>query len=262
MFPGFVYSAPVDTLTSGEAHLWHLCIKDVLRTQSISNLCNLLSENEKSRAAAYRSDSRRQLFIIGRAGLRIILSALMAGIPPQSIRFTTGAQGKPMLEDDACPLQFNLSHSHDAIVIGVTRGQTVGVDIESMKARPRMADIAQHYFHSQESQVITQALDADDNLGALRQFYKVWTLKEAFIKADGKGMAIPGDSFYFTHIDTSTPCIELTDSAPDAASNWFFTHQFVDASYSVALALGVSDSKDPMTVIKRQLSFKQTGWCS
>ena len=109
MFPGFVYSAPVDTLGAGEVHLWQLSIKDVLRTQSIGTLHHLLSEDERGRAAAYRSESRRQLLIIGRAGLRVILSALIGGIPPQSIRFTTGAQGKPTLEDAACPLQFNLS---------------------------------------------------------------------------------------------------------------------------------------------------------
>jgi len=262
MLPGFVYSAPVDTLGAGEVHLWQLSIKDVLRTQSISTLCNLLTEDEKCRAAAYRSESRRRLFIIGRAGLRVILSALMAGIQPQSIRFTTGAQGKPLLEDDACPLQFNLSHSHDAIVIAVTRGQTVGVDIEYMKARPRMSDIAEQYFHPQESQVVTKALDAGDNLRALQQFYKVWTLKEAFIKADGKGMAIAGDSFYFCDIDISTPGIEFTDTGPDAAPNWYFEHQFVNGRYSIALALSVSDNEERVTVTQRQLSLIPTGWCS
>lgn len=262
MFPGFVYSAPVDTLGAGEVHLWQLSIKDILRTQSIGTLCHWLSEDERSRAAAYRSESRRQLFIIGRAGLRVILSALMPGVSPQSIRFTTGEQGKPLLEDDACPLQFNLSHSHDAIVIAVTRGQTVGVDIEYMKARPRMSDIAEQYFHPQESQVVTKALDAGDNLRALQQFYKVWTLKEAFIKADGKGMAIPGDSFYFNPIDTSIPRIELTDSGPDVASNWYFEHQFVTGQYSIALALGVADTKQQVTVTQRQLSLIPTGWCS
>ena len=262
MFPGFVYSAPVDTLGSGEVHLWQLSIKDVLRTQSIGTLCYLLSEDERGRAAAYRSDSRRQLFIIGRAGLRLILSALMPGIPPQSIRFTTGAEGKPMLEDASCPLQFNLSHSHDAIVIAVTTGQTVGVDIENMKARSRMADIAQHYFHPQEAQVITEALAAGDEQSALRLFYKVWTLKEAFIKADGKGMAIPGDSFYFYHIDTSCPRIELTDYEADVAPEWYFKHQFADAQYSIALALSVANNEKSVTVVQRQLSLMETDWCS
>lgn len=262
MFPGFDYSAPVDTLGAGEVHLWQLSIKDILRTQSIGTLRHLLSEDERGRAAAYRSESRRQLFIIGRAGLRVILSALMAGIPPQSIRFTTGAQGKPMLEDAACPLQFNLSHSHDVIVIAVTRGQTVGVDIEYMKARPRMADIAQHYFHPQEAQVITETLEAGEEQSALQLFYKVWTLKEAFIKVDGKGMAIPGDSFYFSDIDTSTPGIEFTDVGPDVAPEWHFKHQFADAQYSIALALSVSDKEELITVTQRQFSLIPTGWCS
>lgn len=262
MFPGFENSAPVDTLGAGEVHLWQLSIKDVLRTKSIGTLHHLLTEDERNRAAAYRSENRRQLFIIGRAGLRVILSALMAGMLPRSIRFITGAQGKPMVDDDACPLQFNLSHSHDAILIAVTKGQTVGVDIEYMKARPRMADIAQHYFHPQESQVVTKALDAGDNLRALQQFYKVWTLKEAFIKADGKGMAIAGDSFYFSDIDTSTPGIEFTDTGPDVAPEWHFEHQFVNGQYSIAMGLSVSDKEERITVTQRQLSLIPTGWCS
>lgn len=262
MFPGFVYSAPVDTLSAGEVHLWQISIKDLLRTQSIGTLFDVLSEDERSRAAAYRSESRRQLFIIGRASLRLLLSALMPAVSPQSIRFATGAQGKPMLTDNACPLQFNLSHSHDAITIAITRGQTVGVDIEYMKARPRMADIAQHYFHPEEAQVITNALVAGDELIALQLFYKVWTLKEAFIKADGKGMAIAGDSFYFTHIDTSIPRIEFTGSGPDVAPDWYFKHQFVNGQYSIAVALSVSDKEERVTVSQRRLSLIPTGWCS
>ncbi|NVK56219.1 MAG: 4'-phosphopantetheinyl transferase superfamily protein [Alteromonadaceae bacterium] len=257
MFPGFIYSAPIGTLGTGEVHLWRLSIEDVMRSQCLETLSKLLSDEEKNRLAAYRSESRRQIFIIGRAALRIILSAFMSGMPPESIGLTASAHGKPMLEDDVSQLQFNLSHSRDSIVIAVTRERLIGVDIEFMKARPTMADIASHYFHSHDMQAINYALQSEGYPSALRLFYKIWALKEAFIKADGKGMAIPGDCFYFKYIDQSNPCIEFTGYRSDVAKKWHFEHQFIDTLYSVALALAldVSERKDRIIVTQRQFSF-------
>ncbi|MDC8829469.1 4'-phosphopantetheinyl transferase superfamily protein [Alteromonas sp. chi3] len=211
---------------------------------------------------SYRSEARQQLFVVGRSALRLILSALITGTTPESLRFTTSSHGKPALQNNTSQLQFNLSHSHDAVVIAVTRGAAIGVDVEFMKARPTMADIAQHYFHRQEWHSVKQAIESGDKRHALQQFYKVWALKEAFIKAEGRGMAIPGDSFYFHPIDTPSPAMALTDDITTDATHWHFHHQFVDSQYSVALALNATGCEDKLIIKQRQLSPGLSVWAS
>lgn len=255
MFPGFVCSAPVRTVRANEVHLWQVGVNEILRNNCFNRLASFLSNEERSRVDAYRSRSRQQLFVIGRGTLRLILSALLPGIAPESIRFITSAHGKPALENSTSQLQFNLSHSHDTIIIAITRGRAIGVDVEFMKTRSTMTDIAQYYFHRYEWQAIVKAIESGDKRNALHQFYKVWSLKEAFIKAEGKGMIIPGDSFYFKEIDTSYPCIECVGSDSKFASNWYFKHQFLDSQYSMALALDACASQDQVIVAQRKLSL-------
>lgn len=259
MFSSFAHSAPVCTLGSSEVHLWLISVEKILRSQSLISLSELLCIDERNRVVDYRSEDRRKLFIVGRAALRTIISSLIPGVAPKEVRFSTGTYGKLGLESDTCELHFNLSHSHDAIVIAVARNCAVGVDVEFMQARSTMLDIARHYFHSCEYQVINEIQESGDNQGALRLFYKFWTLKEAFIKADGRGMSIPSDSFFFNDIHAPNPRIEFAGCGASTATKWSFTHQFVDDFYSVALALGSSDCQTQITVNPRQFNFGNMG---
>lgn len=83
-------------------------------------------------------------------------------------------------------IHVNLSHSGEWAVCAVSDGK-VGIDIE----RVRCADaaLAKRFFTSEEHEYICNSPSPDE------AFFEVWVRKESFVKAVGKGLAIPLSSF-------------------------------------------------------------------
>lgn len=100
------------------------------------------------------------------------------------VNWDTDESGKLYLPD--CEFHVNLSHSGDYAVCAVSEGE-VGVDIERVKK----ADIhlAKRFFTAEEYDYIKNSVSPDD------AFFEMWVKKESFIKAVGKGLAIPLSSF-------------------------------------------------------------------
>jgi 4'-phosphopantetheinyl transferase len=96
--------------------------------------------------------------------------------------------GKPYLYGFKC-FNFNISHSGDLIVC-VTDNKPIGIDIEEIKPI-NYECIAKNFFTISEFNYILN----DDSEASLSKFYKIWTLKESYIKADGRGLSIPLTSF-------------------------------------------------------------------
>jgi 4'-phosphopantetheinyl transferase len=141
----------------------------------------LLSEEERARVARFRLEEDRVRSIVARGGLRRILSSY-CGAPPNRIEFQTGSHGKPALLKPSGALEFNVSHSGDCVLIGVTSGVPCGVDIEGGWAKTAELAIADRFFCPREGKWL---------LGADKGFLRVWATKEAIIKAVGRGLSIP-----------------------------------------------------------------------
>jgi len=117
-----------------------------------------------------------------KAFLQQILSSYL-DIPPTQIRFAKTLNGKPYLKDRRLrTLQFNVSHSHGAMVCVVSYGEALGVDIEYPARKNRLEEISQRFFHPQE---IQQLQAFTDEAQRRELFFKLWTSKEAYIKAIG-----------------------------------------------------------------------------
>jgi 4'-phosphopantetheinyl transferase len=117
------------------------------------------------------------------AFLREVLSHYLP-LSPAKIRFARTHNGKPYLKDRRFEqLQFNVSHSHGKIVCAVSLCQLIGVDIENIHRKNSLDEIAQRYFHADEIRALQSITDEAQR----RQlFFKLWTCKEAYIKAIGK----------------------------------------------------------------------------
>jgi 4'-phosphopantetheinyl transferase len=167
-----------------ELHLWHLKLnEDLYQKASIT----LLSAEEVKRAQRFRFEVHRKRFISARAGLRSILG-LYLNISPKDVQILQTPEGKPFIENSE--LQFNLSHSHELALYAVTFGTRVGVDIEKMKTTYNEA-VAKRFFSSEEYDLFSKLPEEQKRI----DFYKIWTGKEAIVKALGEGLGFPLSSF-------------------------------------------------------------------
>jgi 4'-phosphopantetheinyl transferase len=172
-------------LDADMVHVW-IAATD-LDGPAASELVRCLSDDERTRARRLRFDRDRRRFSVARAALRHILSAYLPPLGPSDVRFTYGAYGKPRLEgaEGKRAVQFNVAHSGDFAAFAITRDRAVGVDLE--RIRPELVD------DGLARAVLTIAeLDEFRRLSSeerARAFFRIWTCKEARLKARGIGLA-------------------------------------------------------------------------
>lgn len=167
-----------------QVHLWRANLD--LSPTEVAPLASLLSSDEISRANRFRFLDHQRHFTVARGILRQLLGNYLQ-IKPVDLEFRYGDRGKPSLAGSAleCLLQFNVSHSQGYALYGFTRDGLIGVDIEHLREMPDAAKIAQRFFSTREFDLIASLQ------GQQRQnmFFKLWTAKEAYLKATGTGLA-------------------------------------------------------------------------
>lgn len=146
-------------------------------------LWNCLSNDERNRANRFFHDRDRNLFAMTRAILRTLLSEA-ASVPANQILFAEGPHGKPSLAGIKGP-QFNVSHSGSWALIGLSDFRPIGVDIELTRNSGDELDLARSFFSDAEY----RTLERLENDARLQSFYKIWTCKEAVLKALGAGIS-------------------------------------------------------------------------
>jgi 4'-phosphopantetheinyl transferase len=163
----------------------HLCRGDLraLATHA-DRFRRTLSTSERERCARLRSSRDRWRWALGRGFLRYTLSRYL-GSAPELLAFQYGQAGKPSLADPWQPLEFNVSHSGELVLIAVTSGVPVGLDVERVRAVPRMESIARRWFAESDYRAIRRASSPHRRS---RLFFETWTRVEATVKATGGGL--------------------------------------------------------------------------
>lgn len=169
-----------------EVHVW--TFRADLSGDACGKLYALLSRDEKAKADRFKFAIHRTRSIAARAALRL-LAAQYVGIPAPELRFTYSSHGKPSLDGlpPANDVAFNLSHSGDYGVVAFTRRRGIGIDLEHVRERHKHARLAERYFSPREN-VWLRTLPPQESL---RAFYRLWVVKEAWLKATGKGLSVP-----------------------------------------------------------------------
>jgi 4'-phosphopantetheinyl transferase len=126
---------------------------------------------------------------------------------------------------------FNLSHTHGLVACAVARGTSLGIDVERVDRLTAGPEIAARYFAPLEIRM----LDGQPPDDYASRFIELWTLKEAYIKAIGTGLAHPLDSFAFVFEGSSG----LQFAAPPgiAASDWQFLLAVPAMNHRMAIAV-------------------------
>jgi 4'-phosphopantetheinyl transferase len=149
-------------------------------------LWEFLSAPEQERANRFYFDLHRQRFLRTHAFCRKIL-ARYTHLPAAQLNLQALPDGKPYLVDTTGQdIRYNLSHSGDLMILAVTTRSDVGVDVEIHSAALDWRQIAAAYFESREVAALEHLEDKDQQLAC---FYRIWTMKEAYLKARGQGIA-------------------------------------------------------------------------
>ena len=212
----------------GEIHVWHGTLD--LRSDPVSPA-------EEARAQRMRSARRRREFLICRGGLRRILSEV-TGIERLAVPIREGAHGKPHLAGhgpshvDLPPLRFSLTHSGERFIIALALNMDPGVDVERIRPRRDLARLMRRFFSQSERDAVAEAPDP------LLAFYRVWTRKEAIIKADGRGVSLGLDRF---DVSAGEPPVLLDarweGAAAGEAAQWSLHPLAAGAGHVAALAV-------------------------
>lgn len=188
---------PVDLppLAAQEVHLfWGRCL-DVPPGASPAGPAQViedvpwLSAEERERAARFHFERDRRRFLARRTWLRALLAAYTDRDPGQLV-FEEETYGKPTLAPPAEPtLAFNLSHSHDWVLVGVTRAPALGVDVEQHGERTELAGMAERVFAPGERRTFGDSGGDSGAEGLTEIFFRGWTRKEAALKVTGEGFS-------------------------------------------------------------------------
>lgn len=142
---------------------------------------SLLSADERERAERFAFDPPRRAFVAARSALRQIL-APYAGLQPGALRFGYGPHGKPHLAGGGPA--FSLTHSGDRLLVAVTGGDPVGVDLEPLRPVAGAVAIARQYFPPDAAEAVATARDPSRS----ERFLAEWTRLEAAAKWSGEGV--------------------------------------------------------------------------
>jgi 4'-phosphopantetheinyl transferase len=163
----------------------------------------LLDAVEQERAARFVFERDHFRFVAAHAALRRIL-ARYAHEAPAALRFDRDANGKPTLSGPHCAdFGWNLSHSGDLAVVAVAAG-AVGVDIECERPLADLPALAQRCLTTAEA----DTLAACDPAARVAAFLRVWTRKEACLKAIGAGLALEPHHFT-TGLEAAERAVQL-----------------------------------------------------
>lgn len=223
---------PSWTLTDSDIHVWVASLE--MAHQEIDEPFTLLAPDEKARAERFYFERDRNRFIAGRYILRMIIGGYL-GMNPSQIEFTYREAGKPVLKPgpQSKELEFNLSHSNDLVLYIFSRNHEVGIDVEYIHPMPDMDDFAERFFSSREAELIN-LLRGEEKETA---FFKLWTCKEALLKANGSGLTMPLSHMeVFLNADGS---VALSSIGGDRqlGSRWHLQAFNPAQSYQAALAV-------------------------
>lgn len=215
-----------------EVHLWQVDL-DCPAHERVA-LTAVLSPDELERAGRLVFALHAGRFTVARGALRCILAAYLR-VPPASLRFDYGVQGKPALAGEP-GLSFNLSHSGGLALVALAAGRALGVDVEGGEERASAAEIVRSHFSAAEQQEF-DALPVAERPTAFR---RGWTRKEAYLKARGAGLTAPLDSFDVALGPGRGPGSLLLATRPDPADAERWSIVDVDAGSACSAALAIA----------------------
>jgi 4'-phosphopantetheinyl transferase len=217
-------------LMTDAVHVWRIALE--VGNPLLTRLREILTDDERRRAARFHFEKDRHHFTAARGTMRILLAGYLAR-PPEEVRFAYSNYGKPRLADES-NLRFNLTHSHGLALLAVTRGREIGVDVERLREMERDGEqLAERFFSPREAAVL-RSLPTRLRREA---FFHCWTRKEAYIKAHGMGLSLPLDQFEVSLHPDEPAALLATQHDPPEVQRWSLRSLFPGEGYVATVAV-------------------------
>jgi 4'-phosphopantetheinyl transferase len=178
----------------------------------IARWLDLLDEEESAQAGRFRLAPDRAAYVAAHALLRRTLSVLSPRVPAQSWRFAPDTLGRPQVVP-ASELRFSVSHCRPFVACAVARGFDLGIDVEDL-SRPETQWRDALAFLPDAERAYIEAATGNERRD---RFFRLWTLREAFAKASGMGVAQSFEEVAFT---LDPPALSSTTGG--ALTEWRF----------------------------------------
>jgi 4'-phosphopantetheinyl transferase len=190
-----------------------------------------LTPAERARMDRFLRPRDQWLFVLAR---RLVRNGLRDCFGIESPCFVEGAYGKPGLRDDR-DVAFNISHTAGFVAGAFARGCELGIDVERADHVDDADALARDYLAPSERDLLARTAPASRRA----MFLRLWVLKEAIIKADGRGLSLPLDSF----------AVSLAPLAePSLPGHWTLREWALGPAARMALAVRHGND-DPPTVV-------------
>lgn len=184
------------------------------------------------------------------------LQDINSQVSPTSLKFRKNIYGKPEVDwqnhydRNPPPLHFNISHTSSLIACGVTLDSPIGIDVEEKQrtTKNNILSFARRYFSPHEVESLSVISDPEIQR---QEFLKLWTLKEAYVKALGRGFsAAPFKNFTIrfraateghlhlsgnSNSKASEIIVESSDDPKTLTSNWQFALLELTGSHYAAI---------------------------
>lgn len=205
--------------------VWLAPLPDDLPTQAIDACLAVLDAGERDRAERFKVAGAKGQYIVAHAFTRLALSATVPEIAPAAWSFDRGADGKPFVTGGP---QFSLSHTAGLVGCAVWGGGEIGFDVEAWDRRVDLSTMSAVLTEAESLQL--SSLNAEQQR---RQFFELWTAKEACAKACGRGIAV---GLRKIHLHGEAGDLRATGVAGD----WRITQQSVGERHLFALAIATA----------------------
>ena len=206
-------------LNSQDVHVWFLDPEQISCEASQVCFDQLLCAEERDRCLRFVFDRDRHTYLVARSLLRKVLSRYQP-VPPQAWRFVVNKYGKPRIDSPpgGDEVHFNVTHTRGLVSLAVAHRREVGIDAEHVERSIQWQPLVRHVLADQEADYLATVSEAEQR----RVFFRFWTLKEAYIKACGKGLSIPLKSFWLEIDAGRSPQIRFADPMHSDREQWLF----------------------------------------
>ena len=241
-------------LERGGIDLWCMALRDVDTARRWGDYRSLLDAGEQARQGRLlrRADRRRDLAT--RALVRTVLSRYLP-VAPEAWVFGADAHGRPRIvaPQGLPPIEFNIAHSGERVVLGITAERALGVDVEYTRRRADTVSLERYFAPAERA-----ALAALPPGQRRRRFFELWTLKEAYLKARGLGLRLPLHGCAFEWSAPGEVRLAVSGAFADAPQRWALAQLTLRERYVLAVCAERREDQ-PLTLAVHEVVPLE--WC-